>query len=746
MLVWRHEGNRVRMRRGALLAWLGIAVLIACAALAASGGAASRPAAQEARGSAAAPVSTLDPAGTARDWRRLVTHKPTVRAQASCRPLRAVFYAATDWLRLATRLAASPSPCAQYYVSIPPLVSDKTKPRPDQAWRIRALGPNFHAMAEIHWTTWSRWVASTGSTWYQAGVEARRRMAPAGYDVTKGDIWAVNEFPSSVRAVSGADRANARELVRGLFDGDGGAAVRGAVFIVGAGQRSTAIPLYQDNLQNWLTDAAFWSDMAAHVSDWSQEVYGDFRSYGVPGAPIATRRDYLNDFLQHELVLAGVGPPSVDAARAFIQSTYSPLANAAWQWDVGYGWTMVTVEQMQGFVSAQTYALRYFSATNGQAQDHWGFAWQPRNATGLSSGDLASQTAAILDRLAAAVRDSGESNPADPGSGACGPPGQNLFCVGDLPGAVFTEAWKSFRTWTQPVLVFGSPPQTIQVGAASGPMSLVLQTSTGGPQAAMTPIGVTLSSSSPQGLFSTVPTGPWSSTLTLTIPVGSNAAGPFYYQDTRAGSPGLTASAFGVTSGTQTETVLPGPAVQLRVTPASAKLAARATQTFAVAGLDTFGNAVQATATWSVTPAELGKVVPRTGPSTTFTAGGRAGSGTVTATALGAAGSISAAATVTVAPGKIRVASIRYGIGRNAVLVTARIVDSGGRLVEGARVAVLVRRRGYPYFSARATTLANGRVTYRLRSKPGCYRTTVTAVTHPDYRWDRQTPANRFCK
>ncbi len=190
MLVWRHEGNRVRMRRGALLAWLGIAVLIACAALAASGGAASRPAAQEARGSAAAPVSTLDPAGTARDWRRLVTHKPTVRAQASCRPLRAVFYAATDWLRLATRLAASPSPCAQYYVSIPPLVSDKTKPRPDQAWRIRALGPNFHAMAEIHWTTWSRWVASTGSTWYQAGVEARRRMAPAGYDVTKGDIWA----------------------------------------------------------------------------------------------------------------------------------------------------------------------------------------------------------------------------------------------------------------------------------------------------------------------------------------------------------------------------------------------------------------------------------------------------------------------------------------------------------------------------------------------------------------------------
>jgi hypothetical protein len=184
----------------------------------------------------------------------------------------------------------------------------------------------------------------------------------------------------------------------------------------------------------------------------------------------------------------------------------------------------------------------------------------------------------------------------------------------------------------------------------------------------------------------------------------------------------------------------------LRITPASAKLAARATQAFAVAGLDTFGNAVQVTATWSVTPAELGKVVPKTGASTTFTAGGRAGSGTLTVTVLGAAGPISGASNVTVAPGKIRVASIRYGIGRNAVLVTARIADSGGRPVEGVRISVLVRRRGYPYYSARATTAANGRVTYRLRPKPGCYRTTVTAVTNPAYRWDRQTPANRFCK
>src|SRR5262249_46209323 len=154
-------------------------------------------------------------------WRQLIAQPKRFRAQAQCRPLRGIFYAQTDWLRLATKLAQQASPCAQYYISIPPLVADKTKPRPDQAFRIRALGSNFHALAEIHWTSWSNWVTSNASTWFDAGVEARQRMAAAGYDVSKGDTWAVNEFPSSVRVGSGSARANARDFVRGLYQGDG---------------------------------------------------------------------------------------------------------------------------------------------------------------------------------------------------------------------------------------------------------------------------------------------------------------------------------------------------------------------------------------------------------------------------------------------------------------------------------------------------------------------------------------------
>ena len=155
-----------------------------------------------------------------------------------------------------------------------------------------ALGPSFHALAEIHFTTWQRWVASTGSSWYQAGVEARRRMSAAGYDVAAGDTWAVNELSSAVRRGDGARRAEIRDFLRGLFDAGGeGAPTRGVAFVVGVAQR-VPVATYKARMQEWLQDSAFWVDMNAYVSDWSQEVYGDVRSYAAPGARsprVATR-------------------------------------------------------------------------------------------------------------------------------------------------------------------------------------------------------------------------------------------------------------------------------------------------------------------------------------------------------------------------------------------------------------------------------------------------------------------------
>ena len=127
-----------------------------------------------------------------------------------------MFYAATGSLGLAQGLAANASACAQYYVSVPPLAADKTQIRSGVAGPIRALGANFHALAEVNVTAWQGWVASTGNSWYQAGVEARRRIAAAGFDLGAGDSWAVNELSSGVRAGSGTSRQNIRDFVHGL--------------------------------------------------------------------------------------------------------------------------------------------------------------------------------------------------------------------------------------------------------------------------------------------------------------------------------------------------------------------------------------------------------------------------------------------------------------------------------------------------------------------------------------------------
>src|SRR5215218_1584188 len=386
------------------------------------------------------------------------TGKPRYRfsarstSTAQCRTSELVFYAARDWLRLAPKLAERASPCADYYISIPPLVSDKTVARPNQAWRIRALGPRFHAMAEIHWSTWQAWVRETGHTWYDAGVEARRGMAAAGYDVALGDTWAVNEFPSSVRRNLGTARADARNFVRGLYEGDRQPA-QGAVFVIGVLHGTKDASAYKSTLKTWLADTAFWLDMDRAVRFWGQEVYGDARRWGVAGATPTLRRDYLNDFLQHAAKLGSAAPAEYGAAQAFLARAHTPIANAGWQWPTGLGWSMLSGNQMRHFVSSQTCALRNFAATR-PGPDRFGFAWAPNNATDMSSGTFIAQTGQLLERLGAALSESAAESSLDPGINACASLGFD-WCRADVAGASFTDAWRIFSTWQEPSTVRG---------------------------------------------------------------------------------------------------------------------------------------------------------------------------------------------------------------------------------------------------------------------------------------------------
>src|SRR5262249_31166235 len=152
---------------------------------------------------------------------------------------------------------------------------------------------------------------ANGSTWYEAGREARRRMAAAGFDVASGDTWIVNELSSAVVRGVGNARANMRDLVRGLYDGDGGPQVKGRVFVYGVGQGTAVLSTWKASLEDWFRDAPFWDDMNRYVGDWAQELYGDVQTYAVTGSSLDTRRAALDAYLQHELTLANAGPDEV---------------------------------------------------------------------------------------------------------------------------------------------------------------------------------------------------------------------------------------------------------------------------------------------------------------------------------------------------------------------------------------------------------------------------------------------------
>ncbi len=696
---------------------------------------------------ASPPVPSLDPQRTQAEWERLV-HRPVFRPyalEAACRPLRGVFYAQTDWLRLATTLAANASPCAQYAISVPPVVADKTRFRPNQAQRIRALGPNIHALAEIHWSAWQKWVASTGSSWYQAGVEARRRMAAAGYDVAAGDTWAVNEVSSAVRRGDGNARTNLREMLRGLYDAAGeGPPTRGVVFVVGVGQRAP-VATYKARTQEWLQDAAFWSDMNVYVGDWVQEVYGDVRSYAAPGAPLANRRDALVEFLRHQDLVAAAGGTVSGTANAFFGNAGSAIANAAWQWGSAYGWTLVDQTLMQQYVSAEVYALRNHGARAGRAVDRFGFAWAPKNANALAPDDFTRQTAAVLERLAAAIRDSGNETPADPGIGACGAAAQGTWCAGDLSGAALSTSWRTFRSWSPTTLAFTSPPQTIAAGVVSGPIALQVQIAgvAGRPAA---PVAATVASSSPTGMFSTSPAGPFTPTLGFSLPAGAFSTVQLYYQDPTAGTVTLTASAPGLAAGTQLLTVGGAAPVGLRIEPAASTVFTGGSIALRAVGIDAFGNVTPTAALWTVTQEGVGTLSSASGATTTFTAGSVPGVAQVTAAITTPTGTLTATSSVTVTPPPvIRVSAVRYGVAKKQIHVYVTVTDTRGRRVRDASVTVALYREGKVYARAAGTTTA-GYMTFERPASIGTYRLKVTRVVATNRTWDGVTPANGFLK
>jgi hypothetical protein len=287
---------------------------------------------------------------------------------------------------------------------------------------------------------------------------------------------------------------------------------------------------------------------------------------------------------------------------------------------------------------------------------------------------------------------------------------------------------------SQLTLSFASAAQTLGAGSTSGPITVQLL------QPASTSVTISVVSSSAAGTFSTSTAGP-STTLSLTVAPGATSSGSFYYEDTRAGSPTLTASAAGYSSATQTETVTPAALAAISVSPTTAQLRVGATRAFSAAGRDSYGNPVSVTPSWS---SSLGTFSPNPGNPTTFSAGA-VGTGTVTASFEGIDGTASISVVKRRRPGT---AATRLQVSTGGAIARAsvhvqpsvaapgsrvRVFGNAGRCPRGATVFVLSHVFAGRSFAGLGAMTAHARLhgifsaagQLRRNAQPGRYTVSV---------------------
>ena len=348
-----------------------------------------------------------------------------------------ITYNPNGWGLLLDAFEANSTPCADYYIFLPAIAGNKVMPRGGPAPSgVRARAGRFHAVAEFHWGAWSN---VAGMSWYEKGVEFRRRMDAAGYDVARGDTWGLNELPSSTRSTA-STRTAVRNLVKGLYDGPPGARKRaGVVFVIGMGQGTMNHSVYKPALKSWLTDSAFWADMDANVLWWSQEAYSSPSKSCVPDAQIGARAQNINQYIHHKARLAAAGPSGAGVARSFFNQAYAPTLTAVWHSDA-YGQTQIGLDAMKKFVSLQIYANRAWVGSHNYPDGRVAIAWD-NNAP---SSTVAQRTE-LAERIAAAV--AGAYAVDGTASKACSPSGAYTWCGCSTSGATFNTTWSTYDAW-----------------------------------------------------------------------------------------------------------------------------------------------------------------------------------------------------------------------------------------------------------------------------------------------------------
>ena len=347
----------------------------------------------------------------------------------------------TSELALPSAFAQQADPCTRYYVHLPALSGDKTMPRADAA-KVHALGPNFFAMAEFSWGAWRDWIAASPGTrdWELAGKTFRTRMAAAGYDVAAGDLWAVNEFPTTTRAGTDDVWTHEQSAVRGLALGDGSQTVRGVVYLAGMGQTLENFSVYKPSVEGWLQHDAFWSAMNNYVKWFSYEVYADPHDNCVPGSNVGADAANLNAYLEHIPRLAAAGGARTSVASAYLAHHYLPLVNAAYNSNVGFGDNVINLDDFIKFSRLQIFATHGWAANHGYPGRRIGFAWAPKNSTPAEEAEIST---ALAGSMARAYPMNAFFNL---GKYACSSSG-NLDGCGCTVSGAYNTRWNAFASW-----------------------------------------------------------------------------------------------------------------------------------------------------------------------------------------------------------------------------------------------------------------------------------------------------------
>ena len=163
----------------------------------------------------------------------------------------------------------------------------------------------------------------------------------------------------------------------------------------------------------------------------------------------------------------------------------------------------------------------------------------------------------------------------------------NFFSVTNAPPAKF-------------VFTSSAATGTASASPGIGPITVSEEDAFGNVTSATSPLTINLSSSSSKGVFSATSGG--TGLTSLTIPANSSST-TFYYGDTVAGSPVLSAASPGLLTGTQTETVNAGLPTQLVFTnnPLTVAQGTSATNPIAIAMEDQYGNLATSASATTVT-------------------------------------------------------------------------------------------------------------------------------------------------